>query len=170
MKRLRDPRATPSRPGAAGALIDVLEFECQGGRFALPLDSVRRVIMSAQPTPLPGASDVVIGLLNVAGQTVTVLDLARRAGYRPTVLDPEQYFLLVEIASFPCAVVAERIVGIARHDASARQWPPGAGGAAFVDGAVQLDDGLCLVIDPHRFLFEQDIIQLAAALAEHAHD
>jgi purine-binding chemotaxis protein CheW len=151
-------------------LIDVLEFECQGGRVALPLESVRRAIMSAQPTPLPGASDVVLGLLNVAGQTVTVLDFARRVGYRPTILDPEQLFLLVEIAGFPCAVVAERIVGISRHDAGARQWPGGASGAAFVDGAVQLADGLCLVIDPDRFLFEQDKIQLAAALAEFAHD
>lgn len=119
---------------------------------------------------MPGASDVVIGGLSVAGQTVTVLDFACRLGYRPTARDPEQHFLLVEIAGFPCAVVAECIVGIARHDTGARQWPGGAGGAVVVDGAVQLDDGLCLVIDPEKFLFEQNKIQLAAALAEFAHD
>ena len=170
MNSLREPSATLSRPGAAATMIDVLEFECQGGRFALPLDCVRRAVMSAQPTPLPGASDVVLGVLSVAGQTVTVLDFARRTGCRPTALDPAQHFLLVELAGFPCAVVTDRILGIGRHDAGARQWPGGAASAAFVDGAVQLDDGLCLVIDPDKFLFEQDKIQLAAALAETAND
>jgi purine-binding chemotaxis protein CheW len=126
--------------------------------------------MSAQPSPLPGASEVVLGVLNVAGQTVTVVDFARRIGCRPTVIEPSHYFVIVELDGFPCALVVDHIAGIRRHVAGQPPWHGDSEGDALVAGAVQLDDGLCLVLDPGRFLFEQDKKQLASALAEAGHD
>jgi purine-binding chemotaxis protein CheW len=149
--------------------MQVLEFACQGRRFALPLACVRRAVPSAQPVPLPGACDIVLGVLNVGGETVTVLDFARRAGGAPTQLDPSQQFLIVELGGFACALVADSVHGVRAVESVSAQWPGSAGAADFVDGAIRLDDGLCLVIDPARFLFEQERQQLAEALAG-AHD
>lgn len=149
--------------------MQVLEFTCQGRHFALPLACVRRAVPSAEPVPLPGASDIVLGVLNVGGETVTVLDFARRAGCAATMLDPSQQFLIVELDGFACALVADSVNGVRTVESMSAQWPGSAGAADFVDGAVRLDDGLCLVIDPARFLFEQERQQLAEALAG-AHD
>jgi purine-binding chemotaxis protein CheW len=153
----------------AGA-IEVLEFSCQGARFALPLDCVRRAVMSAQPEPLPGASDIVLGIINIAGETVTVVDFARQVGLPPTVIGPSQQFLVVDLGGFACALVADHVAGVLRHAARSLPWPDGVGSAEFVDGALQLDDGVCLVIDPLKFLFQADKIRLAAALKEAGHD
>jgi purine-binding chemotaxis protein CheW len=143
----------------------VLEFACQGRHFALPLACVRRAVPSAEPVPLPGASDIVLGVLNVGGETVTVLDFARRAGCAATTLDPSQQFLIVDLGGFACALVADSVSGVRTVESGPAQWPRHAGAADFVDGAVRLDDGLCLVIDPERFLFDQERQQLADALA-----
>jgi hypothetical protein len=40
----------PRQPDDAG--MQVLEFACQGRRFAIPLDSVRRAVPSARPDGL----------------------------------------------------------------------------------------------------------------------
>lgn len=155
----------PSTLTGAGAL-QVLEFVCCGRRFAVPLSCVRRAVVSAQPEPLPGASDIVLGVLNIGGQTVTVLDFARRAGCGPTAIRPDQQFLIVELKGFPCAFVVDAVNGPGLAEAGKHTWPDEAGSADFVDGALSLPDGLCLVVDPARFLFEHERAQLAQALAE----
>jgi purine-binding chemotaxis protein CheW len=145
--------------------MQVVEFVCAGQRFAVPLSAVRRAVLSARPVPLPGASDIVLGVLNVAGETVTVLDFARRAGCGPTVITPAQQFLIVELGGFLCALVVDSINGPGTAERAAAGWPGAAEAAQFVDGALRLPDGLCLVVDPARFLFESEQAQLAQALA-----
>ena len=152
--------ALPLRQPAA---LQILEFVCRGQRFAVPLASVRRAVPSARPVPLPGASDIVLGVLDVGGATVTVLDFALRATGRPTIITPAQQFLIVEMDGVLCALVVDGIngPGTAIPDSA---WPDAAGAAAWVDGMVRLADGLCLVIDPVRFLFEHERAQLTQAL------
>jgi purine-binding chemotaxis protein CheW len=152
--------ALPSREPAA---LHILEFICRGQRFAVPLASVRRVVLSARPVPLPGASDIVLGVLDVGGETVTVIDFARRAIGHPTTITPSQQFLIVESDGFPCALVVDSIVGPGTAVADSA-WPHAAGAAGYVDGVVHLPDGLCLVVDPGRFLFEHERVQLTLAL------
>jgi purine-binding chemotaxis protein CheW len=150
--------------------MQLLEFACKGQRFAVPLSCVRRAVLSARPWPLPGASDIVLGVLNVGGETVTVLDFARRAGCGPTVITSAQQFLIVDLGGFPCALVVDSIIGPGTAARVAAGWPGATGAAGFVDGALQLPDGLCLVIDPARFLFESEQAQLAQALAGASHE
>ena len=156
--------AAPDVQDLVQAEGQVLEFACKGQRFAVPLSCVRRAVFSARPGPLPGASEIVLGVLNVGGETVTVLDFARRAGCGPTVITAAQQFLIVELGGFPCALVVDSIIGPGTAARGAAGWPGAAGAAGFVDGALQLPDGLCLVIDPARFLFESELAQLAQAL------
>lgn len=144
--------------------LQVLEFVCRGRRFAVPLSCVRRVVFSALPEPLPGASEVVLGVLNVGGETVTVLDFARRAGCGATVIGAAQQFLIVELKGFLCAFVVDATNGPRVVECGAQGWPDEVVAADFVDGALGLPDGLCLVIDPARFLFEHEQAQLALAL------
>lgn len=160
------PASAMPAPRAPEAWFQTLEFECRGRRFAVPLACVRRAVLSAQPEPLPGASEIVLGVLNVGGQTVTVLDFARRAGCGPTVIDAGQQFLIVELNGFLCAFVVDAVngPGVAEHDGGG--WPGEVGAADFIEGVVRQPDGLCLVIDPARFLFEDEQAQLAQALAE----
>jgi purine-binding chemotaxis protein CheW len=156
----------PRQPDAAGTSgqeaeqpgLQVLEFICRGQRFAVPLACVRRAV------PLPGAADMVLGVLDIGGETVTVIDFARRACGHPTTITPAQQFLIVESDGFPCALVVDSIVGPGTA-ASAAGWPAAAGAAGFVDGALRLHDGLCLVVEPARFLFDHERTQLAQALA-----
>jgi purine-binding chemotaxis protein CheW len=162
---VRPPEAAPASQDPIQDEIQVLEFVCKGQRFAVPLSCVRRAVLSAQPQNLPGASDIVLGVLNVGGGIVTVLDFARRAGCGPTTIAPAHQFLIVDLAGFACAFVVDRINGPGTAARAAAGWPGAAKAAGFVDGALELPDGLCLVIDPARFLFDDERAQLAQALA-----
>jgi chemotaxis signal transduction protein len=142
----------------------LIEFECRGQRLALPLDCVRRAVVSAQPSPLPGASEIVVGVLNVAGEVVAVLDFCRRLGLAPAPILPSQHLLIVELSGFLAGVLVDRIHGVTER-APGAVVPGKLAAADFVAGIVRLDDGLCIIVDPDKFLFGDERAALAAALA-----
>lgn len=149
--------------------MQVIEFECRGHRFGVPLACVRRVVMSAALAPLPGAAEPVMGVINLGGEAVTVLDFAGRAGLGATVLAPSQQFLVLELAGLRAALVVDRIGAVAERTPQPLAAHGGTAPADYVAGVVRLDDGLCLVLDPDRFLFEHEKFALAAALAGAGH-
>jgi len=57
-----------------------LGFSLKGQRYAVSLASVREVIKPGDITPVPGAPDDVLGIVNLRGQIVPVLDGRRRFG------------------------------------------------------------------------------------------
>jgi chemotaxis signal transduction protein len=145
--------------------LRLIEFEIHGCRIALPLDCVRRAVPSAEPTPLPGATDIVLGALNVGGDLVAVVDIGRRLGLPRAPILPSQQLLIVELSGFLAGVLADRIIGVTERLAM-QAMPADVGGAPFLRGAVRLEDGLCLVLDPHQFLFPIECDALARALTE----
>lgn len=58
-------------------------------RFALPVAAVDRVVRAVYVTPLPDAPPIVVGIVNVQGVIVPVLNLRQRCGLidRPIELD-----------------------------------------------------------------------------------
>lgn len=142
----------------------LVEFECRGQRLALPLECVRRAVPSAEPLPLPGTGSVVLGMLNIGGSVVAVLDLCGRLGLGQAPISPAQQILLLDLPGLSCGIVVDRVAGVSERmldDA----LPDQLHAAAFVKGVVRLDDGLCLIVDPVRFLFPDERRALENALA-----
>ena len=68
---------TPSQHDGQGAWLG---FSLKGQRYAVALGSVREVIRPGDITPVPGAPEDVLGIVNLRGQIVPVLDGRRRFG------------------------------------------------------------------------------------------
>jgi chemotaxis signal transduction protein len=145
--------------------LRLIEFEIRDCRIAFPLGCVRRAVPSAEPMPLPGATDIVLGALNVGGDLVAVVDICRRLGLPGAPILPSQQLLIVELSGFLAGVLADRIVGVTERPL-AEAVPSEVGGAPFLRGAVRLEDGLCLVLDPLHFLFPGECEALAQALTQ----
>lgn len=148
--------------------LHLIEFECRSQRIGLPLECVRRAIPSAEPLPLPGAGAVVLGMLNLGGTVIALLDLCYRLGLPRLPIEPSQQIIVLELPGLLCGVVVDRINGVVER-AVDTVMPDELDAAPFVKGVVRLDDGLCLIIDPARFLFPDETQALAAALAGGAH-
>lgn len=149
------------------ARVKLMEFECRGQRMAVALDCVRRAIPSAAPAPLPGAGPAVLGLLNVGGSVIAVLDLSCRLGLAPAPIAPAQQILVIDVPGLPqlpCGLLVDRIAGISER-ALDGAMPEGLRAAPLVAGVLRLEDGLCLIADPAHFLFPEERAALAEAVA-----
>jgi purine-binding chemotaxis protein CheW len=148
--------------------MTLLEFQCRGYRFALPLATVRRVVPSAQPTPLPGTPDIVLGVLNVGGEVVTIIDFHQRMGLPVSAIELSQQLLLIDIQGFCIGLLVDDVSGITTRDIDDAPCLPDQFAAAdLIDAIIRLDDGVCVICDPEKFLFSDEKLRLGDAF-EHS--
>ena len=72
--------------------------------YALELAEVDQVLVPGPPTPLPEALPAVLGVINVRGQVVAVLDLGVLLGLAPVGLDAIAAVVVVRLARGPAAL------------------------------------------------------------------
>lgn len=151
--------------------MTLFEFECGGHRFALPLACVRRVVASAWPAQLPGAPAVVLGMLNIGGELVTVVDFFRRAGLSFSAIQASQQLIVADIAGLRIGFVVDGTIGVVQREPhSAGSVPERLAGADFVAAVMRLDDGLCVIVDPEKFLFADEKARIGDALGKLCHE
>ena len=133
----------------------VLLFRAAGEWFALPLERVREVCPRAGVTRVPRAPAPVLGVMNLRGRVVTVVDLARCLGL-PAEGEAGPHLVLLDLGDPDLSVglPADRIDQVADLDPGAPGGsgrPEGAGGA---DGAELLEVGghVATLLDPVRVL------------------
>ncbi len=151
--------------------MTLIEFECRSHRFALPLACVRRVVQSAKPALLPGAPQVVLGILNVSGEIVTVVDFQQRIGLPPSRINTSQRLLMIDVTGFLVGFIVDEVLGVTSRELVHTDCVPDKfAGADFVDAIVRLEDGLCVIVDPEKFLLDEERTLLGAALEKIDHE
>lgn len=124
----------------------LLAFSVGGRRFAVPLTSVREIVPVGAVTRLPGAPRAVLGIANVRGQVLTVVDLGVRLSGAAVDRD-EGAILLVESGGRTVGAVVQAL-----HDVLVPEGgiaAPAASGEAdaLVAGVVSTSDGVAVVLD-----------------------
>ena len=76
--------------------IQYMTFYVKDVYCALPTVTVQEVIRPGRITPVPGGPGHVVGILNLRGKIVTILDLARRLELGPTATGEATRALILE--------------------------------------------------------------------------
>ena len=131
-------------------------------RVALHLSGVERVIWAVAVTPLPEAPESVPGVINVEGRIMPVVDIRRRFGLPEREVEPEDRFIIAHAARRTVALWVEGVEGMLEPTAEevtrAEEILPDMG---YVDGAIELPDGVILIhnLDPFLSMEEERILE-----------
>lgn len=150
-------------------LVSVLVVDAAQHRVAFLAAAVDEVLPAALPVPLPGAPDVVEGLLDVRGEAVPVLDVRRRFGLPPRPLELADCLVLLRTGGRRLALRVDEAVTLAEVDRTELTPDPSFPGAGYVAGTASHDGDLLVVLDVTRFLTEGEERVLEAALADDGH-
>ncbi len=138
-------------------------------RFALPLETVERIVRAAETTPLPKAPGIVLGIIDVEGRILPVLNLRRRLGLPERDVTPKDQFILARTATRPVVLVIDEALGLVEQSpdlvSGAHDIVPG---VDQIEGVIQLSDGMALIHDLERFLSLEEERVLDEALGEEA--
>jgi len=142
------------------ATIQLVVFSVDGRKLALRLAAVSRVVRAAQVCPVRNAPPVVVGLLDVQGEVLPVLDLRARLGLPCRPIGVDDQFMIVHSPLRTLALVVQSVHGLV--EAQLREtWEPW---LQRFDGLAQTADGLLLIEDIETFLSAAENEQLERAL------
>jgi len=131
----------------------ILLFSMDEPRYALELSAVERVVQAVEIMPLPKAPVLVVGVINVQGQIIPVVDIRPCFGLPPHEVNLNDQFILARTSRQRVALVADAVSGIRnladRDLVAADRLMPGTG---YIRGVAKIDDTLVLICDLDQIL------------------
>lgn len=70
-----EPASPDTATSPSGLPVEVLLFDCAGATYLARLDAIDEVLMPALPRPIPGSPAALLGVLNLRGDMLPVIDL-----------------------------------------------------------------------------------------------
>ncbi|WP_308915099.1 chemotaxis protein CheW [Jannaschia sp. LMIT008] len=140
-------------PSAAGnadiqGRVEYLTFLTHGKRFAAPITEVREIRNWSNPTSLPHAQSHLLGVVNLRGTVLPVVDLAMRLGMGPTEPAPRNVFVVVEVDDRPVGLLVEAVADIVAPGPDDHQPLPESSAEVsdLIAGLILADEGMIQVL------------------------
>ena len=128
-------------------------FYLDGSFFGVEVERVQEVLRYQEMTPVPLASKVVKGLINLRGQIVTAIDLRRRLEMEPRNDGSLPMNVVLRTDDGALSLLVDEIGDVVEVDESRFEDPPETlEGVAreLIRGAFKLEDRLLLILDTER--------------------
>ena len=147
--------------------LQLLVFTLDAQRYALRLSAVERAVRMIEITPLPKAPEIVIGVVNVHGTFVPVLNIRKRFRLSEREPDLGDQLIIARTARRIVALVVDTVndmvslpsVEIVAPESILSQLE-------HLEGVVKLDDGMVFIQDLDAFLSLEEEQALEAAIKE----
>lgn len=144
-------------------------FSLNGGRYALGLDVVERVVPALELTPLPNAPAIVLGAFNLEGRIIPVMNLRRRFELPERPIQVSDHFLVAHARTRTVALVVDDTMGLVeRPTADITATTAFLPELPYVRGVIRLPEGIVLIHDLARFLSAEESAALEAVVAADA--
>ncbi len=122
-------------------------------RYALRLSAVERIVRAVEVTSLPKAPAIVLGVVNVQGQIVPVVNLRRRFRLPERDVDVNDQFIIARTPKRLVALPADAALGVVEVPGEKiTTWDEIVPGLEYVEGVAKMEDGLILIHDLAAFL------------------
>lgn len=135
-------------------------FELGTQVFGLPILQVQEVLAQVRIEPVPGAAPMVLGVINLRGNVVTVIDLRLRLGH-PVQVCAQPFVVIVDYKGEPVGLRVDRIADVRKIAEGAIKPPPLAGAgaqAAQVRGIVSRGAEMLTLLDADELLGHSQLV------------
>lgn len=141
--------------------------------YGVGLSAVIRVVSAVDITPLPKAPDIVIGVINLRGRIIPVVNIRRRFRLPERELELSDQFIVVDASQadsqrgggWLLAFVVDAVVGVvvlsAQETTAAATILPG---LEHLEGVAKTEQGLVLIHDLGIFLSLEEVKTLGEIL------
>lgn len=127
---------------AAGKTLELISFEIAGQEFCIDIRAVREIRGYSASTPLPHTPAYILGVINLRGAIMPVLDLRDRLGLGRTVASTRHVIVVVQHAERMAGLLVDAVQETFVVDESLMQPPPAVDPNAediFVDAVLAMD-------------------------------
>lgn len=158
------PQASANRDDSDDEVIQWVTFRLADEVYATEVMQVREVLRISEITPVPGAPMYVLGIINLRGNVVTVLDTRRRFGLPDKEPDDAARILIMEAGEQVFGMLVDSVAEVVYLKSSEIDSSPSVGNeesSRFIQGVYSRDGDLLILVDMNKILTQDEWQDLA---------
>lgn len=141
-------------------------FHLEEEKYGVPVEQVKEVLRYTEITPVPGAPDYVLGIINLRGNVVTILDTRKRFALPDREPDDETRFVILEVADQTVGILVDSVSEVMRLRQTEIEHAPNVGNdesSKYIQGVASRESNLLILVDLDKLLSDsewQDVANL----------
>jgi len=139
-------------------------FEMDNESYGISVTDVHEVLRFTEIAPVPGAPSFIIGIINLRGNVVTVIDTRSRFGLPPKEIDDSTRIIINEIDGQQVGILVDSVAEVVDIHTMDIEPAPNVGNedtARYIQGVTSLNGELLIIIDISKLLTENEMKELS---------
>lgn len=124
-----------------------IQFLLKEQPYALNVSEVQEILVATDLTPVPGAPYYVLGVINVRGSIVTVIDGRRRLGISPSDdTEAQRWTIVLDVEGEDVGILVDDVIEVLEFSRS-EVSDTSADGSGHVGGLVETEHGMTILLN-----------------------
>ncbi|MDF1589427.1 MAG: chemotaxis protein CheW [Gammaproteobacteria bacterium] len=141
-------------------VLQWVTFQLEDETYGMNVMQVQEVLRITEIAPVPGAPDYVLGIINLRGNVVTVIDTRRRFGLGSKQPDDMSRIIVVEVDGNVIGMLVDSVAEVVYLHQSQIETAPNVSNddsSRFIQGVSSQEDKLLILVDVDKFLTEEEM-------------
>ena len=104
--------------------LDLISFSLLNETYGIPLKHLKEIMKAENIERIPQSPRHLLGILNIRGNLVTVMNLKERLGFAPTEIQNDSRIIIVEHDQRPIGLLVDQVNAIIRLEKQTLVEPP----------------------------------------------
>ena len=140
-------------------VLQWVTFKLDSETYGINVMQVQEVLRYTEIAPVPGAPEYVLGIINLRGNVVTVIDTRSRFGLVPTDVTDNTRIVIIEAEKQVIGILVDSVAEVVYLKASEIDVAPNVGNdesAKFIQGVSNREGELLILVDLDKLLSDDE--------------
>ena len=140
-------------------ILQWVTFCLEDETYGINVMQVQEVLRYSEIAPVPGAPDYVLGIINLRGNVVTVIDTRTRFGLPTTEVSDNSRIVIIESDKQVVGILVDSVAEVVYLRSSEIDSAPNVGteeSAKFIQGVSNRDGELLILVDLNKLLTDEE--------------
>jgi purine-binding chemotaxis protein CheW len=149
---------------AEDQILQYVTFRLDDETYGINVMQIQEVLRYTEIAPVPGAPDYVLGIINLRGNVVTVIDTRKRFGLIESEISDQTRIVVLELEGQVIGVLVDSVAEVVYLKQSEIETAPNVGNeesARFIQGVCNKNGELIILVEFEKMLSEEEWADMA---------
>lgn len=159
-------QAAFASPTTSDQMLEIIAFKLNHQQYCLRTETIREIRGWTPATPIPHAPAYVVGMMNLRGLVIPIIDLARKLGMPDAIPQERSAIVVAEVRGMNIGLLVDEVSDILTVSSQSVQPVPNihiASGVRYSAGIIVQASGMICFLDLAQTFKDDDSSSLLAA-------
>lgn len=147
------------------SVLQFVTFRLDDEIYGINVMQVQEVLRVTEIAPVPGAPHYVLGIINLRGNVVTVIDTRERLGLEAKEVDESTRIVIIEADKMVVGILVDAVAEVVDLRTSEIESAPNVGNdesSKYIQGVVSREGELLILVDLNKLLDDEEWAELGS--------